>query len=270
MITSTSMERIGRMIPQSEAIYDEIDVIEHGEPRYRAMLRVGVNAVAIALKEGATLSDAGHYALTEMENPYGKAGPLDRLGNGYGDVKRMTLDRNLERETDARHSIHLTRMAIPYAQELYPHLDTGVIAALGINHDIVEVNVGDTPSLGMTKEERRAKERREAKSLRMLWEEYGDEYPQFIQMVDDYEHRRILEGRFVKGKDKLDAGYSHFDNDGYQLHHYYGYDEARFREAIDDGTLAMLPYCQDFPTIIEDRDTMTEKIVAVTYQKAAS
>lgn len=267
---NTSIERVDAMIAQSDAIYDEIDRIEHGEPRYRTMLRVGVNAVARALKEGATLSEAGYAALEVVERPHGKTGPLDKLADAYGDVTRATLDRNFQLETDARHAIHLGKMALPYAQDLYPNLDAGEIFAYAVNHDIVEVHGGDTPSLGLSEEGRRLKDAKEAASLRMLWEEYGADYPQFMRMIEDYEHRKDAPARFVKGKDKLDAGYTHFANDGYQLLHYYNYrSEGAFRQAIDDGTAAMLPYCEEFPTILEDRESMTNRIVEVTYKKAA-
>lgn len=118
----------------------------------------------------------------------------------------------------------------------------------------------------MTPEQRKAKDAREAAGLQELWDEYGDRWPEYLQMIESYEALEDPEARFVKSFDKLDPGFTHFSNNGIQLRTFYGYTSEQFQQAIEDGNRSMLPYAKDFPTIREDRTTLTQRIVDVTYQ----
>lgn len=269
MNLSTSSERVDSLLRQSDHIYTDIDRVEYGEPRYRKLVRVGLNLAAISLKQGMTASETGRkiYAL----NPRGlsKSGPLDTLANQYSDIKRATLDHDDQPESDARHAIHLMRLAVPYALTYYPRLDAGKIASYALIHDLVEAYADDVPSLGMTPEQKLIKDQNEAEALAQMKEDYGEQWPELIELVEKYEELEEPEARFNKTFDKLDPGFTHFHNNGRQLIDHYNYTKDQFLLAIEDGNRSIATYGSDFPLVMEDRRELTSRIADVTFKKAA-
>ena len=59
MPPNTSSERVDSLERLSDRVYDAIDPRVHGEPRYRRMVRLGVNLLGEELREGNTLESAG-------------------------------------------------------------------------------------------------------------------------------------------------------------------------------------------------------------------
>lgn len=269
MTQNTSPERVDALIQQSSDIYDAIDPFHDGEPRYRRMLRVGVNAVAIALRGSETIHDVGAHLLQLPYDLPRQTGPLDTLSDAYADIQRATLDRDNNPESDARHAIHLLKLAAPYSQEFYPHLSQNKIAVYALLHDIIEAYAGDVASLGMTADQESKKHENEAKALVTLKSEYGDEWPEFVETIESYEALTDAEARFVKTFDKLDPGFTQFHNNGSQLKNFYGLSKGGFLQAIDQTTTRMKPYSAEFPELMQDREELIRRVAAVAFKEAA-
>ena len=269
MNTSTSAERVDWLIHQSVAIYPAIDQLVDGEPTYRQILRLGINATAIALANGESVSDIGYNLLALKPVQLDIPGPLDTLAYQYADVQRVTLDREGNLETDARHAIHLMKLAVPYAQLYYPQLDAGKIATYSLTHDIVEAYANDTPSLGITPEQMKKKDLAEALAMKELKRDYANEWPEFIELIETYEACEDAEARFTKAFDKLDPGFTQLYTQGSQLINYFKYSKRDFFGAIAEGSQRMEKYASDFPFVLEDRKELTHRVAAITYQKTA-
>lgn len=269
MRTNTSIERVDQLILRSDAIYGAIDPEFDGEPRAKRMLRVGINTLALSLRRGESVERAGARLLT-LPNVFARTkAPLDELSDMYADIRRATHDRDGNLETDARHAIHLMKLAVPYAREFYPELDQGRIAAYALIHDIIEAYAGDVPSLVMTAEQEQQKQLDEAQALIRLHEEYGEEWPEFIALIESYEALDTPEACFVKTFDKLDPGFTHFYSHGAQLKSHYKLSEDSFYVAIDKATQRMQRYSGEYGQLMEDRDELTRRVAHVAFKNAA-
>ena len=269
MRTNTSIERVDQLILRSDAIYGAIDPEFDGEPRAKRILRVGINTLALSLRRGESVERAGARLLT-LPNVFARTkAPLDELSDMYADIRRATHDRDGNLETDARHAIHLMKLAVPYAREFYPELDQGRIAAYALIHDIIEAYAGDVPSLVMTAEQEQQKQLDEAQALIRLHEEYGEEWPEFIALIESYEALDTPEACFVKTFDKLDPGFTHFYSHGAQLKSHYGLSEDSFYVAIDKATQRMQRYSGEYGQLMEDRDELTRRVALVAFKNAA-
>lgn len=269
MSMNTSIERVDTLIERSTNIHRAIDPHFDGEPRYRRMLRNGINVLALSLKNGDGIDRAG-AKLLHLPNVFApKKQPLDALSDLYADITRATRDRDGLPESDARHAIHLMKMAVPYAKEFYPELNISKVAAYALIHDIIEAYAGDTPSLGMTTEQEQQKHVNEARALMRIQEEYGQQWPEFVALIEDYESLADPEACFVKTFDKLDPGFTHFYNQGSEIKTWYGLDEDGFLSAIDQATVRMSKYSGDFPQLMEDRNELTRRVARVAFEKAA-
>ncbi|MFZ1301357.1 MAG: HD domain-containing protein [Candidatus Microsaccharimonas sp.] len=296
MKPNTSPEqRVDALMHLSERIYPAIDEKVKGETRARQMVRLSINAIALSLRSGQTLSETGDSVLSLMNEQFTRGGlapshptyrnwqkyqnytrvlprpvtimngPLNSLANKYSDVQRATLDHSDQPESDARHAIHLMGMAVPYAMEFYPDLDHRKIAVYTPVHDLVEAYANDVASLGITPEQKKQKDIDEAKAVETLEREYGAAWPEFVKLIRDYEELSDDEAKFSKSFDKLDPGFTHFNNNGYQLIHRYKYDREQFATAFTNATQSMMSYSADYPLIIEDRMELNRRVVAVTY-----
>ncbi len=269
MRTNTSIERVDQLILRSDAIYSAIDPDFDGEPRARRMLRVGINTLALSLRRGEEVEQAG-ARLLNLSNVFAHThAPLDELSDMYADIRRATHDREGNLETDARHAIHLMKLAAPYAREFYPELNQGRIAAYALIHDIIEAYAGDVPSLGMTPEQEQQKQLDESQALLRLHEEYGREWPEFIALIESYEALDTPEACFVKTFDKLDPGFTHFYSNGVQLKSHYGLSEDGFYIAIDQATQRMQRYAGDYRQLMDDRNELTRRVAQVAFKNAA-
>lgn len=266
---NTSVERVDELMRQSDRIYEYIDEVVDNEPRYRRLLRLGINTVAIALRDGKTYSEAGLQFLALSTDTKAVSGPLDTLANQYADVERATLDLNGNPETDARHALHLTYLSVPYAREYYPSQDTGKIAFYTLIHDLVEAEAKDVSSLGITEAQAKQKHLNEARAIETLRQKYGKKWPGLINAIDKYEALEETEARYTKTFDKLDPGFTHFSNQGFQLTERYGLTRATFLQAIGQTTVRMAAYSGEFPQLMEDREELTRRVADVAFEKAA-
>lgn len=265
----TSSQRVDELIHQSDRIYTYIDEVVNGEPRYRKLVRLGINAVAIALQDGQTYSEAGSQFLALSADAKSTPGPLDGLANQYADVERATVDLHGRPESDARHAMHLTYLSVPYAEEYYPTLDTSKIAFYDLIHDLVEAEAKDVSSLGISEEQAKIKHLTEARAIVTLRRKYGEQWPKLIDAIEQYESLEEIEARYTKTFDKLDPGFTHLSNKGFQLTERYNFTHATFLQAIGQTTLRMASYSHEFPQLMEDREELHRRVANVAFEKAA-
>ena len=291
MRPNTSSERVDSLERLSNRVYDAIDPQVHGEPRYRRMVRLGVNLLGEELREGNTLESAGELllamsvdqlergGLTVADGAYNdfpayrdyihslpnaptiRSRELDTIASQYADVKRATLDTSGERETDGRHAIHLMSLAVPYALQYYPELRPGIIAADTLIHDFIEVITQDTPTFGMSHTAYAQKVKDEHGALNKLRHLIGDGSVQLFNAVQNYEEQRRPEDHFIRRFDKEDPFFTHQINRGRQLISFYGIRSAKqFLEKTVPTTERIAQYPGSFPLLHEDRMEFIRRI----------
>lgn len=244
---TSAFERVEHTQKLSERLYDAIDPIVRGEPRHRAMLRLGVNLVDDELNNGNSLGDTGLLLLGLMKDQLERGGlttedaayrnypeyrdlaralptpsafrssELDELANKYADVTRGTIDRDGNIETNSRHAVHLMGFAVPYAMRYYPRLHPGLIAVNALSHDFTEVIKGDKSTFGMSHQDYEAKVREEVEGLPTLARMFGPKHARLFEVVKQYEEQRTPEQQFTRHIDKIDPYFTHLDNGASQL-----------------------------------------------------
>jgi 5'-deoxynucleotidase YfbR-like HD superfamily hydrolase len=136
----------------------------------------------------------------------------------FSRVERAIVHEDgLRPETDSDHTVMLGVLGCAIATKLRPDLDNGRIAQFALVHDLVEVYAGDTPTFNISKEERLAKQSREALALKRITIEFGKTFPWLIETIEDYESLKLPEARFVKALDKLLPKITHVLNKGVTL-----------------------------------------------------
>lgn len=147
-------------------------------------------------RERATRSDAGELAEAVID--------LGRLALAFGRIDRTACFHpdGVTRESDTDHTVMLGWVAPALAARCFPSLNVGLVAQFALIHDLPEVYAGDTPTLRITGEGRRAKAEREAAALIRLHREFGDRLPWLPRTLALYEEQVLPEARFVRGLDK--------------------------------------------------------------------
>ena len=288
--------RVDALTHLSERAYDALYGLELTDVRAQRVLRLGINTVAQTLESsyghrlagdqyhqllgqelaagGLTIHDRAYDAYPSYRTivsdlprrPFIQLSPeLTHLSDQYGNVRRATVGRHGEQETDAMHAIHMGALALPYAAEYYPELDQSKVALYTLLHDIVEAYAGDVPSLGASDEIMKAKELAEELALKQLDDDYGTRYPQLVNLVNEYEARSDDEAMYVKTFDKLDPSFTHIANQGIVLTRDLGIrSRGEFRRQTIITATRMRGYARKFPEATMDRVELLERVAAVT------
>lgn len=286
---NTSPQRVDMLMQLSDHVYPAIDERIGCERRARRILRLGVNAIAHEL-EIHDVTSAGNTYKSILATQLARGGmdadsyqqwpqyaahidtlphiseviqntAFSELANRYGDVKRATRDASGNKESDARHAVHLSSLALPYAAEFYPTLDSSRIAIYCLVHDILEAYTGDVPTLGITDNQLALKYQAEEKALKQLDNSYAKTWPEFVKIIHDYETLADQESRYVKTFDKLDPAFTHFSNKGAQLINFYGYTSREELLSISEhATKRIATYGSDFPLVLNDRMEITKRV----------
>lgn len=293
MRPNTNYERVDALTRISDQVYPILEQKIRGEIRAKRIMRLGIKTVAVAMRSGSTLAEAGERFDSDLNHylrrvDYGIYEPyrsidrplqhtvrllqytirprrdLGRLANRYADVERGTLLANLTPESDSIHAIHLAALATPYARAHYPDLQPGKVALYSLIHDLPEAYVGDTPTFKITHDELETKRQAEVQALARLRHDFGDKWPELIDALNDYESLANDEAAFVKTMDKNDPGYTHFRNDAHALKHEHGVETAEaFYNQARINTLRTLGYASRFALVLEDKDVLNERIAAL-------
>lgn len=298
--SNTSHERVGHLVSLSHCVYGAQETkTPRSEDRPRHILKLSAQVVARTLESGygSGLVAGEHYesilwSYLSADSPMQPALSewpryVDHLANvpraiqhciadtalapiveRYADVKRATILRDGNYESDASHVVHLSALALPYAAQYYPDLDLGKVSIYCLIHDIVEAYAGDTPSFGISPEEYLQKDTREAEALARISAELELSYPRLVTMIHHYEKLTDSESRFVKTFDKLDPSFTHFENQGLSLRRDYKLTSGeQFRDMLELTTDRMQAYCQEFPGLMLDRRTLSELAIDLTWSK---
>lgn len=142
---------------------------------------------------------------------------LARLALAFGRVDRVTLHPDgVTPESDTDHTVMLALVAPALAARLRPDLSPERVAAFAVVHDLVEVKVGDTNTIGITAAGRAAKAAQEAAALDELRVELAA-FPWIIDTIDRYEAQTEPEARWTRLVDKLLPKLTHALNGGAAL-----------------------------------------------------
>jgi putative hydrolase of HD superfamily len=142
-------------------------------------------------------------------------------------LKRKHLDDVFVRENDTEHSYNLA-MTAWFLTEYFPELDQDLAIKLAMVHDLVEIYAGDTYVYADTSI-LATKESREKAALARLKSEWAD-FKAMTHLIEEYEHRRTPEAKFVYALDKIMPIMQIYINEGKtwqeegitvaKLHHY--------------------------------------------------
>lgn len=295
-----SLNRVDSQMRLSDKVYQSLDrTLSSTEKHHRLILRDCLGTLAVSLNQshgyghagdmayrrlighladdGLTIEDPAYaqypeyrnYVATIQSNKFRLlSAPNETLAEvfrDYGDATRITRDTLDEPETNSRHAVHVTTLAVPYACQEYPDLDSSLVALYGLIHDILEWRIGDTPSLNISPEAYQQKNENEALELEYLERLIGVDYPKLITLIKRYEALSDDEAKFIKTFDKLDPGFTHFANQGAVIRER-GIDTPQaFWNAHHATYVRMSQYALDYPKIIEDRDTRAKMICEVTW-----
>ncbi len=128
---------------------------------------------------------------------------LMRLIDRFQQVERALPRRGEDRlENDVEHSYQLAMAAwyLNATEEL--GMDSGLLLAFALVHDLAEVYAGDTYAYTADADERATKEAREAAAVARIADEFP-EFPDLVETIHTYERRDTREARFVYALDKL-------------------------------------------------------------------
>lgn len=297
----SSSTRVREQMHLSDAVYDVIDQkLSTGEARHRLMLRDCLGTLAVAL-EGSHghkfASDIAHKRLLDhlasgglltsdpVFAPYERyqtfAAELQGVRPGlrlapdpalaqvftaYGDEERATVDRDSHPETDSRHVIHVTALAVPYAlREYYKWLDPSLVSSYSFFHDILEWHTGDVQTLNLSNRDHEKKIHDEHEALTLFANSFGHTNPKLVALIEDYEGLKDDEAKFVKTFDKLDPGFTHFADNGSVIRKLGVDTPTRFWQVHHATSRRMSRYALGFSHVLEDRDTRAELIEQITW-----
>ncbi len=140
---------------------------------------------------------------------------LSDLVMKFGQVDRVTLlPDGVTLESDTDHTVMLGITACAFASALMPELDLGKVAQYALVHDFVEVYAGDTPTLGISLEDKGEKDAREHQAFLRIQKEYTHTFPWLPETIKAYESLTDREARFVKTLDKAMPKITHLLNKG--------------------------------------------------------
>lgn len=295
--------RATQLLTYSDRVYDAIDQRVGDETRARRLLRVGIQAVAYNLNHtsqdqagmqfnrllhgqliaGGCLSTdlvawpqyQQYVASLPSQQPTRWHHELDDFSIRYADVLRATIDRNGNFESDASHAIHLSALAVPYAMTYYQDLNPHKIGLYSLLHDAPEAYAGDTPTLGASEATLARKAIIEAEALCKIEHLFADEFPQFVAMIEKYEHLEDDEARFVKTFDKLDPKFTYRYSQGVSLVRDYRYTKSEFqRQTVAQRRNLRNSYGGQFPDIVNLHSALsrrgTEHILWPNRKRSAS
>lgn len=289
MVSPASIDtRAAQLLTYSDRVYDAIDQRIGDETRARRLLRIGIQAVAYNLHH-TSIDQAGmqfnrllhgqlvaggclkpdlapwprYQKLVESlpsQQPTPWHHELDDFSVRYADVLRGTIDRAGNYESDASHAIHLAALAVPYATTYYQDLNPHKVGVYSLLHDAPEAYAGDTPTLGASEATLARKAIIEAEAMGKIETEFGDEFPQFVSTIEDYEALADDEARFVKTFDKLDPKFTYAYSGGLALVRDYGYTRTRFqRETMAQRRKLRNSYGREFPDVVNLHAALTRR-----------
>jgi putative hydrolase of HD superfamily len=141
---------------------------------------------------------------------------LSKLLGEFGQIKRVTLLPNGDRETDSHHSFSLALVAYELAMQYAPELDSRKILLYALVHDLPELITGDVDTLNASAEELDKKAQTDALALATAKAKLAAA-PHVVKALAGYENKKDDEALFVYWIDKMITIPTHFYDNGANL-----------------------------------------------------
>jgi putative hydrolase of HD superfamily len=192
-----------------------------------------------------------HFTSMDAAGLYNPINDLARLAMDFGLINRTAV-RHADRvtpESDTDHTVMLAWLAPALAARCCPDLDVGLVCQFAVIHDAPEVLAGDTSTLRITPEERKAKEEREVQAAQDLDARFRQHLPWFPDMIFRYESQADPEARLVKAIDKFAVKLVHLI-DGCSGIRDHGVTAIEFGEMVETQRASLASYASDFPGLL--------------------
>jgi adenylate cyclase len=126
-----------------------------------------------------------------------------QLADDFSNIERIPRLADSRRENDVEHSFMLAIAAPAIAEQYHPELDVAKVREFALVHDLIEVEVGDVATFGISQAELEEKERREQVAKRVVFERLSKISPKLASAFLEYEEQKVSEAIFVRMMDKL-------------------------------------------------------------------
>lgn len=134
---------------------------------------------------------------------YESAMALCEVALAFGQVDRVTRHPDGRPETDTTHTVMLALVAVSLADRAGVPLNTGLVSAYAMVHDLPETFAGDVDTTGgLTAEALQAKAVCEAQAMRAL-QSTLQQAPTILSLLDRYNAQMEPEARWVRYIDKI-------------------------------------------------------------------
>jgi putative hydrolase of HD superfamily len=138
---------------------------------------------------------------------------VDELDKAKGVFRRSHLVGEDRKEDDAQHQWHFAVMALILAEHAAEPIDVGRAVAMGLLHDVVEIDAGDVFVYDESaKAEKAARERAAAERIFNLLP--PDQARYVRELWDEFEARETPEARFAAAIDRTQALLQNLRTDG--------------------------------------------------------
>jgi len=182
---------------------------------------------------------------------------LGEFSAAFARVYRVPRHADGTRENDVEHSYSLALVARFLANKIYPDLDSDLVVSFCIIHDAPERYVSDTPTLGISEEDRARKEAAEAIATQRLVIELPDSY---ADLLERYEKQEESEARFVRLVDKLMPLLINIIGDGKRSIDYYGIKSYEQLQQLEfEARQRLSNQFPEFPEVLKLHEGLTER-----------
>jgi putative hydrolase of HD superfamily len=183
---------------------------------------------------------------------------LARLALRFGQVRRVTLHPDGERESDTTHTVMLIWIACALAGRA--GLNVGLVAQLAAVHDMPEALVGDVQTLRISDEDRARKEEREDEAAEAIATRFLDGPAEWVgETLGIYRAQAVPEARFVRAVDKMLPKLTHLLNGGAAIHAI-GVERGQFEESMARQTAELEAYAGEFREALDLRLAMVPMV----------
>jgi 5'-deoxynucleotidase YfbR-like HD superfamily hydrolase len=172
------------------------------------------------------------------------------------ELRTRTIHPDGRSENVSEHSHMLAKVAPVMAAELYPWLDTGLIALYSGLHDDPEMYVGDMPTDVLANHDPEAKSKLEALAVQQLLKEFTPVAPFYADLMERYEAQKEYEAQFTRIVDKFMVLLIHLPNQGATLRENYTYEQ--YLSAAHDVEKKLLEQYPEWIELIEMRTELAQ------------
>ncbi len=196
----------------------------------------------------------------------GKVVELGQLSLFFARTNRITFHEDgITPESDTDHTIMLGLCACAIASSYAPHLDLGKVAQFALIHDLVEAYAGDTPTLTISDEGMKKKDKVEHEALLRITSEFEEVFPWIHNTIQEYESLDTEEAKFIKTLDKCMPKITHVLNGGTALKPTFKTKQEAEKYFEDQNTKIKKSYGSNHKILINLHTQLGKEAVRSTY-----